>query len=43
MRDRNTAQSAMTQARSNWGSFFAEKPKPVFSETLTNVVKGSGN
>lgn len=41
--DRKSAQDAMSQTRSNWGNFFTEKPKPVFSEELTNVVKGSSN
>lgn len=30
--DRKSAQDAMAQTRSNWGNFFLEKPKPVFSE-----------
>lgn len=30
--DRKSAQDAMAQTRSNWGNFFVEKPKPVFSE-----------
>lgn len=41
--NRKSAADAMAQTRTNWGNFFTEKPKPVFSEDLTNVVKGSGN
>ncbi len=31
MNNRNQAQTAMTTTRSNWDTFFTEKPKPVFS------------
>lgn len=30
--NRKSAQDAMAQTRSNWGNFFVEKPKPIFSE-----------
>jgi len=29
--DRTSAENAMAAARSNWGSFFVERPKPKFS------------
>ncbi len=41
--DRNSTQNAMTQARTNWSSFFTERPKVTFTQSLTNFVKGSGN
>jgi len=31
MTDRRGAQNAMTQARTNWGSFFTERPKATFT------------
>lgn len=43
MVDRASAAKAMDATRSNWGSFFKQRTKPVFTEELTNVVKGSGN
>lgn len=33
----------MTQARSDWQSFFNEREKPIFTDEVVNVVKGSGN
>lgn len=41
--DRNSAENRMTGLRNSWGDFFTARTKPVFSDTLTNVVKGSGN
>lgn len=41
--DRTNAENQMTDLRNNWGDFFTSRSKPVFSDTLTNVVKGSGN
>lgn len=43
LRDQGSAKGAMTDMRSSWGNFFSERPKPVFTDQLTNVVKGSEN
>lgn len=31
MSDRSTAQNAMTSARTNWGTFFTDRPKAAFT------------
>ena len=41
--DNTQAKSAMEDMRASWGNFFQERTKPVFSNELTNVVKGSEN
>ena len=33
----------MADIRNNWGDFFSTRSKPVFSDSLVNVVKGSEN
>jgi hypothetical protein len=39
--DRKTADAAVADTKNSWDSFFTQRASPVFSDTLTNVVKGS--
>ena len=39
--NRKSAEDGVTSLRNSWGDFFSARPKPVFSDSLTNVVKGS--
>lgn len=41
--DRSTATAAVADTKTSWDNFFTDRSSPVFSETLTNVVKGSDN
>lgn len=41
--DRTTATAAVTDTKTGWDNFFTDRSSPVFSDTLTNVVKGSDN
>ena len=43
MQSRDAVGSKVNDIRSSWGNFFSERPKPVFTDELTNVVKGSEN
>jgi len=41
--NRNTATAAVADTKTSWDNFFTDRSSPVFSDTLTNVVKGSDN
>lgn len=41
MRDRKSAANTFDNVKSSWGNFFSERPKPVFTDEMTNLVKGS--
>ena len=43
LNDRNSAKKRMVNLRNSWGDFFNRRSKPIFSDSLVNVVKGSGN
>jgi hypothetical protein len=38
-----SARDQIGSMRSDWSSFFSDRPKPAFSDKVTNVVKGSEN
>ena len=41
--DRSTATAAVKDTKTGWDNFFTDRNSPVFTDTLTNVVKGSDN
>lgn len=41
IQNQESAKSQVKDIKSSWGNFFSERPKPVFTDELTNVVKGS--
>lgn len=41
--NRNTATAAVKDTKTGWDNFFTDRNSPVFTDTLTNVVKGSDN
>lgn len=43
MKTRDSASSQVNNLRDSWGDFFSQRSKPVFSDSLVNVVKGSEN
>lgn len=43
MKNRDSATSRVNNLRDSWGDFFSKRSKPVFSDSLVNVVKGSEN
>ena len=41
--NRNTATAAVKDTKNGWDNFKTDRNSPVFSDALTNVVKGSDN